>query len=113
MERRDLLKSAAAAGVGVMTTGASGYMELMAAQQNPLGGAPVGDFDTFELGDFTLLSGEVLRSATLAYKTHGELTQPRTRYCLSHVVCRPTHEQRGFYPRRSRAGPEPLLHRGA
>ena len=73
MKRRDLLKSAAAAGVGVMTTGASGYMELMAAQQNPLGGAPVGDFETFELGDFTLLSGEVLRSATLAYKTHGEL----------------------------------------
>ena len=34
---------------------------------------PLDDSETFELGDFPLVSGEVLRSATLAYKTHGQL----------------------------------------
>ena len=56
-----------------MTAGATGYAESMVARQNQRGAALAGDFETFELGDFALLSGEVLRSATLAYKTHGQL----------------------------------------
>jgi homoserine O-acetyltransferase len=70
MKRRDLLKSAVAAGAGVMAGGSTEYRATAAAAQ--VTGAD-NDFETFELGDFTLLSGEVLRSATLAYKTHGTL----------------------------------------
>ena len=70
MKRRDLLKTAVAAGAGVMTGGAAGYGPEAAVAQSA---EADDDFETFELGDFTLLSGEVLRAATLAYKTHGTL----------------------------------------
>jgi hypothetical protein len=63
MKRRDLLKSAVAAGAGVMAGGSTEYRAAAAAAQVTGAG---NDFETFELGDFTLLSGEVLRSATLA-----------------------------------------------
>ena len=35
------------------------------------------DSGTFELGDFPLLSGEVLRSAKLVYSTMGQLNADR------------------------------------
>lgn len=73
MNRRELLKSVVAAGAGVMA-GATAHLPTVSANQTPT----VGDrFETFALGDFTLLSGEVLRSATLAYKTHGTLNAAR------------------------------------
>ena len=43
------------------------------------------DYDKFELGDVTLLSGEVLSSAFLAYKTYGKLDANK-----SNVVVLPT-----------------------
>ena len=43
------------------------------------------DYDKFELGDVTLLSGEALRSAFLAYKTYGTLDANK-----SNVVVLPT-----------------------
>ena len=42
-------------------------------------------YDKFELGDVTLLSGEVLNSAFLAYKTYGKLDANK-----SNVVVLPT-----------------------
>ena len=33
-----------------------------------------GDFNTFDIGDITLISGAVLRNARLTYKTYGELS---------------------------------------
>lgn len=73
MKRRDLLKSAAAAGVGVMTGGGGVIASVAPTPIRQRSTATPGDFETFELGDFQLLSGEVLRSATLAYETHGQL----------------------------------------
>jgi homoserine O-acetyltransferase len=72
MDRRDLLKSAVAAGVGLATGRTAellGAVDARAGQASP----PPQDYETFALGDFPLLSGQVLRSATLAYKTHGTL----------------------------------------
>lgn len=43
------------------------------------------DYDKFELGDVTLLSGEILSSAFLAYKTYGKLDANK-----SNVVVLPT-----------------------
>ncbi len=43
------------------------------------------DYDKFELGDVSLLSGEVLKSAFLAYKTYGKLDASK-----SNVVVLPT-----------------------
>jgi len=43
------------------------------------------DYEKFELGDVTLLSGEALRSAFLAYKTYGTLDANK-----SNVVVLPT-----------------------
>ena len=42
-------------------------------------------YDKFELGDVTLLSGEVLNSAFLVYKTYGKLDANK-----SNVVVLPT-----------------------
>ena len=76
MNRRDLLKSAVAAGVGVVSAGALPAGAAGRGWNQPrLPGA--GDYETFDLGDFPLLSGEILRSASLAYKTHGELSAGR------------------------------------
>ena len=74
MKRRDLLQSAAVAGASLLTSGLGRSIESVtaaAARQTP--GAMSDDFETFELGDFPLVSGEVLRAARLAYKTHGQL----------------------------------------
>ena len=82
MHRRDLLKSAVAAGVGVVSAGA---LPVEARGQNRQRSAGGRDYETFELGDFPLLSGEVLRSASLAYQTHGELNAAR-----NNVIVYPT-----------------------
>ena len=76
MHRRDLLKSAVAAGVGVMS---AEMLPVEARRAGQPGRRPTGaaDYETFDLGDFPLLSGEVLRSASLAYQTHGELNTAR------------------------------------
>lgn len=76
MNRRDLLKSAVAAGVGVVSGGTLAAEAGAGGQNRPRSPAG-GDYETFDLGDFPLLSGEVLRSASLAYKTHGELNAAR------------------------------------
>jgi len=75
MHRRDLLKSAVAAGVGVVSGG--GRPATAGGVQNRQPSAGGGDYETFDLGDLPLLSGEVLRSAMLAYKTHGVLNAAR------------------------------------
>ena len=46
------------------------------------------NYDKFELGDVTLLSGEVLSSAFLVYKTYGKLDANK-----SNVVVLPTFIQ--------------------
>lgn len=78
MKRRDLLKSAAFAGAGLLVSRRSraAAEPTAAAAQEPATGTPH-DYEVFELGDFELLSGELLRSARLAYKTHGRLNAAR------------------------------------
>jgi homoserine O-acetyltransferase len=75
MNRRDLLKSAVAAGVGVASTRTTSTQAAGGGQNSPR--PPADAYETFDLGDFQLLSGEVLQSASLAYKTHGELNAAR------------------------------------
>jgi len=59
---------------------------------------PFPDFQTLELGDVELLSGETLRDARLAYNTYGELNTAR-----DNVVVLPTfftgthHRNEGFF----------------
>ena len=45
-------------------------------------------YDKFELGDVTLLSGEVLHSAFLAYKTYGKLDAYKVMllFCLPFIL---------------------------
>lgn len=38
------------------------------------------DFETYDLGDFTLKSGEVIPSAKIAYKTFGDPSLPAIIY---------------------------------
>ena len=73
MKRRAVMKSAAMAGAGLLTGALDGAGAAAAPAPRQPTGPPLDDFETFELGDFPLISGEVLRSATLAYKTHGQL----------------------------------------
>ncbi len=68
MNRRELLKSAGAVGVGFLKTDSLGPWDLFATEHTQ-------EAETFELGDFPLLSGEVLRSARLVYSTMGRLNQ--------------------------------------
>jgi homoserine O-acetyltransferase len=74
MKRRTVLKSATMAGAGLLTNrlGQTETAAVTAAVQSSA--QSLNDYDTFDLGDFRLLSGDVLQSATLAYKTYGELS---------------------------------------
>ena len=81
MKRRDLLKSAALAGAGLLVSrrgsAATEPTEPTATTAREPTAGVVDDYEVFDLGDFELLSGEVLRSAKLAYKTHGALNGAR------------------------------------
>ena len=50
-----------------------------------------GDFDVFDLGDFTLEQGPTLTNATLAYKTFGELNEKGDNAILFPVMFSGTH----------------------
>ena len=59
-----------------------------------------GDFDTFELGDTTLLSGVVLRNAHLAYKTYGTLSPAGDNVVVLPTFFTGTHARNeGFFGR--------------
>ena len=69
MKRRDLLKSSALASASFLSS--VGESSALRASQPA---SSDDDAKTFDLGDFALLSGKTLTSATLAYKTHGQLS---------------------------------------
>lgn len=46
----------------------------------------------FELGDFTLLSGKILRQAYLGYETHGELKEDKSNVIVYPTWFAGTHE---------------------
>ena len=81
IKRRQFLRSAAAVGFGIAAGNSGGPLNSNETTVSARNRQPVpsdqGDFDTFSLGDFPLLSGEVLRSAILTYKTHGELSNAK------------------------------------
>ena len=45
-----------------------------------------GPYEFFELGDFDLQSGQVLRNARLAYAVHGELNEDRSNAILFTIM---------------------------
>lgn len=56
------------------------------------------DFQTFELGDVELLSGEVLHDARLAYRTYGELNTARDNVVVLPTFFTGTHlRNEGFF----------------
>ena len=56
------------------------------------------DYEIFELGDITLLSGVVLRSAKLAYKTYGALNTNRDNVIVMPTFFTGTHKRNeGFF----------------
>jgi homoserine O-acetyltransferase len=77
MDRRDLLRSAAllAPGLILACSGDPESAEADAVEVPPA--LPEDDYLTFDLGDFELMSGDVLPAAQLAYKTHGTLNEAR------------------------------------
>ena len=56
------------------------------------------DYEKFELGDVTLLSGEALRSAFLAYKTYGTLDANKSNVVVLPTFYTGTHKRNeGFF----------------
>ena len=56
------------------------------------------DYNIFQLGDVTLLSGEVLLNAKLAYKTYGSLNHDKSNVILLPTFYTGTHERNeGFF----------------
>ena len=56
------------------------------------------DYDRIELGDVTLLSGEVLKSAFLAYKTYGKLNQEKNNVVVLPTFYTGSHQRNeGFF----------------
>ena len=56
------------------------------------------DYDKFELGDVTLLSGEVLSSAFLVYKTYGKLDANKSNVVLLPTFYTGSHQRNeGFF----------------
>ncbi|MGI9356446.1 MAG: hypothetical protein ACR2PF_14960, partial [Rhizobiaceae bacterium] len=56
------------------------------------------DYETFELGDVPLQSGETLRDAKLAYKTYGELSPRGDNVILLPTFYTGTHRRNeGFF----------------
>ena len=45
------------------------------------------NYSTYELGDINLLSGEVLYSAKLAYKTYGSLSKKKNNVIVLPTFC--------------------------
>ena len=72
--RRDFLRALSAAGGGGLVASLSTVVAMNQLAQSGEG--------LFELGDLPLQSGVVLRSAKLAYKTHGRLNADRTNVIL-------------------------------
>jgi homoserine O-acetyltransferase len=55
-------------------------------------------YDTFQLGDVDLLSGDILLSAQVSYKTHGRLNQNRDNVILLPTFYTGTHQRNeGFF----------------
>ena len=56
------------------------------------------DYNILQLGDVTLLSGEILLNAKLAYKTYGSLNQDKSNVILLPTFYTGTHERNeGFF----------------
>jgi homoserine acetyltransferase len=66
--RREFLRASAAAGMG----------GLMASLSDTVGAQTAPTEGVLELGDIRLQSGETLRNAKLAYKTHGRLNAQKS-----------------------------------
>ena len=77
MKRRALLQSAMVAGAGLVTQRLARSVARAAVPSQQPSAPTLDDSERYALGVFPLISGEVLRSATLAYKTHGELNAAR------------------------------------
>ena len=76
-DRRDFLRASAAAGVSGLV---ASFSEVVGAAEPSKPGEGL-----FELGDTVLQSGETLRNAKIAYKTHGRLAADK-----SNVILYPT-----------------------
>ena len=58
----------------------------------------IADYDIFELGDVKLLSGNILKSAKLAYKTYGKLNGNNDNVILLPTFYTGTHKRNeGFF----------------
>ena len=67
----------------------------------------VSDFNTYELGDIKLLSGETLISAKLAYKTYGSLNLEKSNVILLPTFYTGTHKRNeGFFGTNRAINPE-------
>ena len=72
--RRDFLRTLGAASVGGLVASLSSVVRMNEPARPGEG--------VFELGDLALQSGTILRSAKLAYKTHGQLNAAKTNVIL-------------------------------
>ena len=67
----------------------------------------ISDFNTYELGDIKLLSGETLISAKLAYKTYGSLNLEKSNVILLPTFYTGTHKRNeGFFGTNRAINPE-------
>ena len=65
------------------------------------------DFKVFNLGDVTLLSGNILRSAKLAYKTYGTLNSKKDNVVLLPTFFTGTHKRNeGFFGKNRAINPD-------
>ena len=65
------------------------------------------DYNIFQLGDVTLLSGEILLNAKLAYKTYGSLNKDSSNVILLPTFYTGTHKRNeGFFGTNRSINPE-------
>ena len=68
------------------------------------------DYNIFELGDVTLLSGKILLNAKLAYKTYGSLNEEKSNVILLPTFYTGTHKRNeGFFGNNRAINPQNIL----